>query len=168
MRRKAFILSLILIAGFVGLQSTVLQKISVNGVVPDIALIIIVFSSNSMGAMRGQFLGFAGGLIQDFMGSAPLGFNALIRTIIGWAFGKLKGKLFLDSILLPVLFVVVGTIMKEGFTALTGLIFIGTDQISVFGRNFFIELGLNAFLSPFVFALLRLLKIYRNNDKDGF
>ncbi len=168
MRKRNFILSLVITGVFIALQSTILQKIAVRGVIPDVALVVIVFSSNSMGAMRGQFLGFIAGLLQDFLSSGPLGFNALIKTIIGFIFGKLKGKLFLDSILLPVIFILSATILKEGFTALTGLIFLGSEKFMYFGRSFLIELGLNAFLSPFIFALMKLLKLYRVNEKDGF
>ncbi|HAK44818.1 MAG TPA: rod shape-determining protein MreD [Spirochaeta sp.] len=168
MRRNNFIFGLLLTILFVVLQSTLLQKIAVNGVVPDIALIIIVFTSNSLGTMKGQMLGFIAGFVQDFLSSGPLGFNALIRTIIGFFFGKIKGKLFLDSILLPIIFIVAASLMKEALIALTGFIFIADSQIIFFGRDFFIELGLNAVLAPFVFALLKLLKIYRINEKGGY
>lgn len=168
MRRNNFFFGLLLTILFVVLQSTVLQKIAVYGVVPDLALIIIVLTSNSLGPMKGQFLGFFAGLAQDILSSGPLGFNALIRTIIGFFFGKLKGKFFLDSILLPILFIISATLMKEGLITLLSFIFLTESEIILFGRSFLIELGLNAVLSPFIFALLKLLKIYRLNDKDRF
>ena len=168
MRRNNFIFSLLLTVAFVILQSTLLQEIAIYGVIPDIALIIIVFSSNSMGTMRGQALGFIAGFIQDFLSSGPLGFNALIRTVIGFIFGKIKGKLFLDSILLPILFIAIATLMKEAIVALLDLIFIAGSNVTFFDGDFFIELGLNAFIAPFIFALLKLLKIYRINEKDGY
>ncbi|MDC7225863.1 MAG: rod shape-determining protein MreD [Spirochaetales bacterium] len=168
MRRNNFLFGLIITVLFVVIQSTLLQKISVYGVVPDIALIMIVFISNSCGAMKGQMLGFIAGLIQDFLSAGPLGFNALVRTVVGFFFGRMKGKLFLDSILLPVLFIIVASLIKEAMTALIGLIFMAESNLIVFGRDFLIELGMNAFLAPFCFALLKLLKIYRYNDKDGY
>ncbi len=168
MRRNNFIFSLLLTAGCVIIQSTFMHNIEIYGVIPDIALIVIVFSSNSSGPMRGQILGFSAGLIQDFLSACPLGFNALNKTITGFIYGKLKGKLFLDSILLPVIFVVTATIFKEIISSLEIMIFLPDGGAGVFGKSFFIELGLNAFLSPFIFALLKLLKIYRLNDKDGY
>jgi len=168
MRRQPFIFSLLLSALFIILQSTLIQKISIYGVVPDIALIVIVFTSNSMGAMRGQLLGFSAGLLQDILSSGPLGFNALIRSVTGHIFGKIKGKLFLDSILLPVLFIATASLFKELLTLVTGFLFLPVDAISYFSRDFFIELGLNAFLAPFIFAFLKLLGLYRINDKDGY
>lgn len=168
MRNRCYIFSLLLTILFVVLQSTLMQKIAIYGVIPDIALVIIVLSANSMGAMRGQTLGFFAGLVQDFLSAGPLGFNALIRTIIGFIFGKIKGKLFLDSILLPIIFIVVATLLKEALVSLVDLIFIADENILYFDRDFFIELGLNAFIAPFIFALLKLLKIYRINEKDGY
>lgn len=168
MRKNPFIFSLIISVLFIVLQSTLIQKISVYGVIPDIALIVVVFCSNSMGTMRGQTLGFAAGLIQDILSSGPLGFNALVRTIIGFIYGRIKGKLFLDSILLPVLFIIIATFMKEVLTALIGFLFLPEGTISYFTKAFFIELGLNSFLSPFIFALLKQIGLYRINVKDGF
>ena len=168
MRRYQFLYSLLITIGCVILQSTFLQKIAVYGVIPDLALIVVVFSSNSMGAMKGQGLGFAAGLVQDFLTTGPIGLNALIRTVVGYLFGKMKGKFFLDSILLPVIFIVVATLLKEILMSLLIFIFLPASEISFFGSEFLIELGLNAFIAPFVFALLKLIKVYRLNQKDGY
>ena len=168
MKRNPFIFSLIVTALFIVLQSTLLQKFSVYGVIPDIALILIVFSANSLGTMKGQALGFGAGLIQDILSSGPLGFNALIRTVTGFIYGKFKGKLFLDSILMPVLFIVIASFLKELMTMVIGFLFLPEGTISYFTREFFIELGLNSFLSPFIFALMKLTGLYRINNKDGF
>ena len=168
MKKANYIYCFLLAVLCIILQSTLLQNIAVNGVVPDIALIVIVFSSNSLGAMRGQTLGFAAGLVQDFLSAGPIGFNAFIRTVTGFIYGKLKGKLFLDSILLPVIFVVTATLIKEVMISILSVVFIPSAGVNTFTRTFFIELGLNTFLSPFIFALMKLLKLYRINDKDGY
>ncbi len=167
MINKRFLFGLGLSIAFVILQSTLLQKISVFGIVPDIALIVIVFTSYSSGSMSGQMTGFFTGLVQDFISSGPLGFNALIKTFIGFIYGKIQGKLFLDHILLPVIFIVIATVMKEILISLISLLLIKSSGIHIWGKTFMIELGLNAVLAPFILALLKLLKLYRIN-KDGY
>ena len=107
-------------------------------------------------------------MIQDFISAGPLGFNALIRTLIGFLYGKIKGLLYLDSILLPAIFVVTATVLKEAFSFLFVSILLPDMQIPFFDRKFLIEMGLNAFFSPFIFALVKVLKIYRLNDKDEY
>ena len=129
---------------------------------------MLVFASNGNGAVRGEGLGFLGGLIQDLISSGPLGFNALIRTLIGFLYGKLKGILYLDSILLPALFIIIATFMKELLSFVFVSILMPDTIINFFDRSFLIELGLNAFFSPFIFALVKGLKIYRPNEKDDF
>jgi rod shape-determining protein MreD len=168
MRRNRFVISLILITAFTILQSTILKKFSLNGAVPDFALIVLVFTANSTGAVKGQGLGFIGGFIQDFISSGPLGFNALIRTLIGFLYGKLKGFLYLDSILLPVIFVVVGTVLKELFSMVAAAALIPDMNLPFFDSAFLVEIGLNAFFSPFIFALIKALKIYRPNEKEQY
>ncbi len=167
MINKRFLLGLGLSVLVVILQSTLLQKISVFGVVPDIALIVIVFISYSSDPMNGQMTGFLAGLAQDFISSGPLGFNALIKAVTGFIYGKIHGKLFLDHILLPVIFIVISTVMKEILISLISLLLIKSSGIHIWGKTFMIELGLNAVLAPFILALLKLLKLYRIN-KDGY
>ena len=168
MRRYQYLYSLLVAAFFVVLQSTLIQKIAIYGVVPDLAMIVVVFSANSMGAMKGQTLGFFSGLIQDFLSNGPIGFNALVKTITGFLFGKIKGKLFLDSVLLPVIFIIIASVMKEIMMLITIVIFIPESGLHLFSKNFFIELGINAFISPFVFAFLKIIKVYRIDQKGSF
>lgn len=168
MNRNNLLTGSLLLILFVVLQSTVLGRLAINGVTPDFALIILVFISNSSGSMKGQGLGFISGLAQDLLSSSPLGFNCLIGTIIGFIFGKLRGKLFLDSILLPVLFVVSATVFKELFSSLLAAGFMPESGLKFFNRPFLIELGLNAFFSPFIFAFVKILKLYSANYKDSF
>ncbi|MBI9108723.1 MAG: rod shape-determining protein MreD [Spirochaetales bacterium] len=168
MNRNSLIGGTLLIAAFVILQSTLLGKLAINGVTPDFALIILVFISNSSGPVKGQGLGFITGLVQDLISTSPLGFNCLVRTLIGFIYGKIRGKLFLDSILLPVLFVLSATLFKEFFSSLLVLLFMPESGIGFFDKAFLIELGLNAFFSPFIFALVKFLKLYNTNYRDGY
>jgi len=168
MNRNNMIGGTLLISVFVVLQSTILSKIGINGVTPDFALIILVFISNSSGPIKGQGIGFLTGLIQDLISTSPLGFNSLVRTLIGFIFGKLRGKMFLDSILLPVLFVLSATLFKQLFSSVIVMVFMPDSGIQFFDRSFLIELGLNAFFSPFLFALVKLLKLYNTSYKDSY
>ncbi|HUX21203.1 MAG TPA: rod shape-determining protein MreD, partial [Spirochaetia bacterium] len=86
----------ILVGVFVILQSTVLKNVRIFDVKPDVAFIIFMFTSTRQGSFRSELTGFSTGLVQDFLSLAPLGFNALIRTIIGFVYGLLRGRFFLD------------------------------------------------------------------------
>ncbi len=168
MRNRTFIISTLLIAVFIILQSTVFSKLGINGIKPDLALIVLVFMSNNMGSIRGQMTGLIAGLIMDLLSSSPLGFHIFSRMIIGFSFGKIKGKLFLDSILMPVLFIISATVVKQICGYFITVIFIPESGVSFFSHEFLIELGFNAFLAPFIFALLKAVKLYRINERDEY
>ena len=142
------------------LQSTVLSRLGVIiHAVPDIALIILVYISYVNGTMTGQLTGFFSGFMLDFLSSAPLGLNALIRTLIGALTGLLKGTFFLDFVILPLALCAGATVLKALVYFLLHLLLSGSvPSYSVFGINFWVEIGLNTILAPFIFGFLKLFE----------
>jgi hypothetical protein len=63
----------------------------------------------------------------------------------------------------------VATLFKALFGAFLGAIFLpeGVEMV-VFSSKFWIELGLNALLAPFLFGILKLFKMFQLRDKGGF
>ena len=141
------------------LQSTLLSHIALYGVVPDLALGIIVFSGYINGQMTGQLAGFSSGILLDFLSAAPLGLNAFIRTLAGALAGRLKGAFFLDFLFLPMMLCAVATLLKAALLFPLHL-FLGA-RIPIYpliASTLWIELGLNTISAPFLFALLKLAK----------
>lgn len=154
-----FLLSTGIAAGLIVLQSNVLHFVAIAGAIPDLALILLVFVANKNGPMLGQLTGFASGLVYDFLSLAPLGFHSLTRTVVGALYGKSRGNIFVDPILVPMLLVVVATLVKGILGALLSAVFLLDDVAGrVFSVSFLVEIGLNAFFAPFVFGLLKLIK----------
>lgn len=157
----------ILIAIFVVLQATLLKNVKIFDVTPNIALVIFLLTSTRQGSFRSQLTGFGTGLIQDFLSLAPLGFNALIRTLLGFLYGLLKGRLFLDPILFPIVVVVIGTLLKYLFSyILMGMFVSSASAASILTSHMWIEMGINGFFAPFIFALLRLFKFVEMRERD--
>ena len=140
------------------LQSTLLSHIALYRAVPDLALGIIVYSAYINGSMAGQLAGFTSGVILDFLSAAPLGLNALMRSIIGTLAGMLKGAFFLDFLFLPMALCAAATLLKAvTFFVLQMLL---GDTIPVYHLNsatLWIELAFNTISAPFLFALLKML-----------
>ena len=152
------IVSVSLTLAFIILQSTVLANLAVLTVIPDVALILIVYVSNRYGSLYGQVGGFGAGVLRDVLSSAPLGFFALVYTPIAFVAGLTHNRVFTDAIFMPSLFIVVATLMKGLIVLLTGLIWGLEDPVnSVVNFRFLIELGLNAIIAPALFALADLL-----------
>lgn len=146
---------LIIIAGII--QSSLLSKITILNVIPDLALIILVYVSYINGSMTGQITGFISGFFLDFISIAPLGFNALSRTIIGFILGLIKGNFFLDIIIFPALLCAGATIMKALIISLIHYLFNANTPVYTFTNQIlWTEVIYNTIAAPFVFALLKL------------
>ena len=156
-RNIVFTVLLAIIAGI--LQSTLIGRIALFNVVPDLALCILVYSAYVNGTMTGQISGFFSGLLRDLISSPPLGLNSLIRTLIGAITGIFKGALFLDYFFMPVFLCAAATIIKAVFYLFLRL-FLGQaiPFYSFTTSLFWIEVGLNALSAPLLFLILRQIK----------
>ena len=164
---KLTLLSIGLLGAALLLQSTVLRFVAIGGVKPDLSLIILIFIASRTGSMIGQISGFAAGMLQDLISYPPLGFYALIRTIIGAIYGKLQGAFIVDSLFVPILLALAATLMKGILIWLLALIFsVSAPNMPLLGAKFWIEAGYNAVLTPFVFALLNMIKLYKISKKE--
>jgi rod shape-determining protein MreD len=164
---KTILLSTLLLGSAVFLQSTVLRWVALKGVKPDLALIVLVFVAIRRGSMAAQVSGFLAGLLEDVLSLAPLGFNALLRTVLGFFYGLTAGSIFVDPVLMPVLLILVATILKGLASCLLVVIFrIPAPGFQIFAGPLWIEVGYNALLAPFLFAPLRRLRALAPRDKD--
>ena len=144
---------------FVLLQSTVLHIISFQGVIPDLSLIAVIFIANRNGSIFGQSAGFAGGMVEDFLSLSPLGFHALLKTVVGFLAGISFGVVFFGSLFMPMLMVGAASILKNLLAAVLLAITGDTASIGVFSLRTLIEIAYTMILAPFVFALLGFFKI---------
>ena len=151
------------------LQSTVLSRLAIHiRAVPDLALCILVFSAYVNGTMIGQLTGFFSGFFLDFLSSAPLGLNALVRTLIGAVTGYMKGTFFLDIVFLPMALCAGATVFKAAVYFLLHLLLAGTVPVYSFSNPvFWIELGLNVFCAPFLFAFLKLFEPLLSEQREN-
>jgi rod shape-determining protein MreD len=140
------------------LQSTVFSRLAIYvHAVPDLALCILVFSAYVNGTMTGQLTGFFSGFLLDMLSSAPLGFNSLVRTLLGALSGLIKGTFYLDIFFLPMALCAGATVLKALIYYFLHLLFSGAVPVYVLtGYTFWVELGMNTFIAPLLFAFLKL------------
>jgi rod shape-determining protein MreD len=155
---KKIIWALVFILVAAVLQSTLLRQIALFNAVPDLALGILVFAAYMNGAMTGQITGFLSGIIMDFLSSAPLGLNALLRTLIGGLTGFMKGTFFMDTFLLPMSLCAGATIFKALSLLLLHLFLDSVPAYDFTALTFWMELGLNTITAPLLFIFLKLFK----------
>ena len=150
------------------LQSTILNRVAIRGVRPDLALIVLIFVSMRRGPMVGQVSGFATVFLEDLMNVSPLGFHSLLRTVIGYVYGLLSGNVFIDPFLMPIILTVIATILKGILAGIVSAIFgLAASGFITFTGRLWIEVGYNGVIAPFLFALLNLFKMFKQADKEG-
>lgn len=158
----------LVLAGLAVLQSTALSFVEIAGGSPDLILIVLIFLANKNGTMTGQVSGFVGGIVLDFIGLAPLGFHALIYTLIGAMFGITRGKMFVDPIFIPVILAVVAMILKGLFALIVATLFsIGAVQGHLFTSSYLIEIVYTGLVGPVVFGLLGMIAWLQPDRRRG-
>ena len=152
------------------LQSTIFSRLALYiRAMPDLALCILVFCAYVNGTMAGQLTGFFTGFLLDFLSAAPLGLNALVRTLIGAMTGFLRGTFFLDVFFLPMALCAGATAIKALIYFLLHLLFAGAvPTYSFFGLTFWIEMGLNVLFAPFLFGFLKLFGSLLTGQRETF
>jgi rod shape-determining protein MreD len=104
---KTFYL-LLAILFFLLMQLVVADRIALGPVAPDFLILLVVFFSLYRGAVPGSIFGFFVGFLQDLANPGFLGLNALTKSIMGYAAGKISAKTFPENI--PFLFVLFSSV----------------------------------------------------------
>jgi len=165
---KAIVVTFLIMAACIALQSTILGKIAILGVRPDLALIVLVFVALRRGSMTAQVSGFAAGVVEDLVSASPVGFHMLLRTLIGFLYGIFSGNVFVDPLLMPIVLSIAATIIKGIIAGLVSLLFgLQGSGFMYFAGRLWIEAGYNALAAPFLFALLNLLRVFKQAEKEG-
>lgn len=165
--RSLFFLAAVVLVCVV-IQSTLLHFISPDMIVPDLILLVVVFTSAQKGMMKGEILGFGAGLAEDFLTGSFLGFNAFIKTIIGFIFGMMNKRIVFRPLLFSFFFAAAATLLKGVLAICISALFFGSEyHPSVFTFTFLLEILLNSILAPLVFYLLKILKIISYDRWNG-
>ena len=98
----------------ISIQTTWLDLFSVGGVVPDLALIWVVYCGVRFSKNIGIGSGIATGILQDSLSGGLLGVNTLSKSFIGLFFSALKDKIFVEGIV-PVAFFLILSSLFDGF-----------------------------------------------------
>jgi len=85
------------------LQTTVLVRFRVFGVMPDFMLLVAVAAGLTGGPVRGASLGFASGMVIDLFLPTPLGLSALVFTLVGYGVGVANAGVLRSAWYIPML-----------------------------------------------------------------
>ena len=95
------------------IQTTWLVIFSIGGVIPDLALIWVVYCCVHCSRAMGIGSGIVMGILQDSLSGGLLGLNVLSKSFIGFFFAALKDKFFVEGVV-PVAFFLVVSSLFDG------------------------------------------------------
>ncbi len=154
---KSLIWSSVFLLFFVIFETAILSNIQMLPVIPDLALLALLYISFRNGSFLGETSGFISGLLLDFLSAAPLGLNSFIRTLSGYITGLFSGTFNRDSVFLPAFMGFTATLFKALMTWILSFFFGSAVMVYSIGSSlFWIEVLLNTVLTPVMFAFLSL------------
>ncbi len=149
----------VLIVLTVTLQVTTFSHFSLNGVVPDLALLVVIAAALVRGAGYGALVGFAAGLVLDLAPPADhtAGRWALSLVLVGYLTGLVKRDSE-TSVVGTVAMVAAGAFVGTSVFALTGLI-LSDPGVTVAAVFDVVPLAVlyDVILTPFIIPLVVLL-----------
>jgi rod shape-determining protein MreD len=152
--RTDYIFALLLFFPILVIQTTIVPLIAINGVVPDLIMILLVFYSLRLGQIHGTILGFIYGFLFDLITGSLLGSSMLSRTVTGFIAGYFynenKHELYLKSYILALIVLLCSTI--DSFI----LSFFSTLELNTSVAALFLEQG---FLPGIYTAVFRVIVI---------
>lgn len=139
------------------LQSTVLARMTLLGVIPQLVLVVVVSLGYVEGERVGAAAGFAGGLMQDLLlPQSIVGLTAFVYTLIGYGVGVLRQYTQVESVWTPVFAVTLASAVAE-ISYATLAVLLGQEWVSLTytGKVIGLIVLYNTLLTPFVFPLVK-------------
>jgi len=94
MRRNVF--WAVLVAATALIQTTWLGAVRIQGALPDLTLLLVIYFALRDGEERAMWTGVLGGLFQDVAGNAVIGHNILCNVVIGYIVARVCQRLITD------------------------------------------------------------------------
>lgn len=141
-------------------QTTWPDFLTLQGVTPDLTLMLVVYFAIIEGEERAMFTGAIGGIYQDVASKVVLGHNVLCLVIIAYAIGRLSTRLVTDHPAVKAgLVFLAGLAQGVLYTSILYVQFPDTPFIRTILSNVVPASFYTALITPFVFfALSRVFR----------
>jgi rod shape-determining protein MreD len=152
---------------FLLIQTTWIKDGLFWGVIPDFALIVVIWVAYTTKKNQGVIVAFIVGMICDVLSSSPLGYFSFIYIMPAYMITMWKRVIELDSFVVPVL-VGFGTTIIKALSSVLLLKLFGADIISAYSLtkvSLWVEAALNGAFAPILFfAMNRFKKVFIVKD----
>ena len=149
-------------------QTTWLELFSFGDVIPDLALIWVVYCAVRHSRAAGIGAGITIGLIQDSLSGGLLGGNTLSKGLIGYFFSTLKDKFFVEGMIPIGIFLILSSIF-DGLVYYfsMGTILKGEVASSFLYQSLPVFSIYNGLIGPFMFIVLDKIDSWLKSKKTG-
>ncbi|MGI9023725.1 MAG: rod shape-determining protein MreD [Acidimicrobiales bacterium] len=131
------------------IELTLLTRVRVLGVMPNLMLLLAVAAGIVGGPVRGAAVGFGSGMAVDLFLQTPLGLSALVYSMVGYAVGTAQTGILRSSWWIPVLTAFVASAGGELAFALTASVLGDTSLVTArLGLVIVLVGAMNALLAP--------------------
>lgn len=96
------------------LQSTFFNAYTINGAVPDMVLVFVIFYALLNGGDKGALYGLFCGLLEDLYMGRFIGMNAISKSITAFIVGRLQGRVFEENVAVGIIGVILGSLINAG------------------------------------------------------
>ncbi len=139
-------------------QSTVMPRITIMGIHPDLILMVVISWSLLRGAEEGMLLAVIGGVPLDLISEATFGIHTLALLFTAFVSGFGQRTVFRSEVLMPILAIPIATLVYE-LIILSGLFLTGWPvawgtQIT---QVVLPCMAANTVCMPFVYLIVRVL-----------
>ena len=135
------------------LQSTVFSLLSIQGIFPNTALILVTSYALLRGSKEGVLAGAGAGFLMDVFFNTSVGFYALLYGVIGYLFGKPQKDFYRENYFLPVFFCAIAACIYQGVLYVVGFLFRGEGNL--------FHLLFNVLLPEMVYTAVLTIPVYR-------
>lgn len=153
MKRNIFWAISVIVAALI--QTTWLDAIKLEGVLPDLTLLFVVYFAIADGEERAMLTGMIGGIYQDVAGNYTLGHNVLCLVLVGYVVGRISTRLIVENPAVKALLVLLSAAANG--ILFTMILYVQKPQISAvyqFGTTVVPSAFYTAMLTPLVFFVL--------------
>ena len=138
---RQFIISILLFIPVLIVQTTIVPLAEINGIVPDLILILLVFYTLKNGQIYGTILGFVYGFLFDLITGSLLGSAMLSKTLSGFVTGYFynenKKVVYLKTYLFALVVLLAASIDSFIFSFFSAIDFSSNILIMIFEQGIF-------------------------------
>ena len=129
------------------LEATWPQMLSIQRVVPDFVIVLVVYFSITEGTERGMYTGVLGGIFQDVAGNTGIGHHVLCLVIVGYIVGRMARRLITDNPYVKTVTVLVASLVH-------GVLYLAVEYVQKVDMNTVVTMTYSIIPHTFYTALV--------------